>query len=509
MKKTAKAFPVILNYDTLFYIYTKIGSFSAQDRAEAITRRINRLYKDIPYSPDSLHLVQTENGYDIIYTRDINIMSVTQLDALWFDAKEDSLARYYFTRITSAIVSEQKANSVRSWIRRIGLAALTLDGTAFLILLINRLFRKLARFIHKRRDKYFKGLAIRRVHLLTPLKMEQIAQGVGKTLRIVAIVLSIYLALLLLSGIFRATRRWTDILLHWILTPARSALHGVLGFLPNLITILVIFFIFRYAIKAVRYFSNEVEKGHIQLTGFHPDWAHPTYNIIRFLLYAFMLVIVFPYLPGSDSVAFKGVTVFLGILVSFGSSSAITNLVAGLVITYMRPFKIGDRVRIGEVTGDVVEKNMLVTRIRTIKNEDITVPNSNVLSSSTINYSANTGPEDKGLILHTTVTIGYDTPWKQMHGALLKAADRTDLVLKEPAPFVLQTSLDDFYVSYQLNVYTKEANKQAPIHSALHQNIQDCCSEAGIEIMSPHYRAMRDGNDSTIPSPPDTSGSPN
>jgi small-conductance mechanosensitive channel len=174
-------------------------------------------------------------------------------------------------------------------------------------------------------------------------------------------------------------------------------------------------------------------------------------------------------------------------------------MVAGLVITYMRPFKIGDRVRIGDITGDVVEKTMLITRIRTIKNEDITVPNSAVMSSSTINYSANANPDRPGLILHTTVTIGYDTPWKKMHQALLDAAARTEYLQREPAPFVLQTSLDDFFVSYQLNAYTKEPNKQALIYSLLHQNIQDACNEAGIEIMSPHYHSVRDGNSSTIP----------
>jgi len=210
-----------------------------------------------------------------------------------------------------------------------------------------------------------------------------------------------------------------------------------------------------------------------------------------------MLVIVFPYLPGSSSPAFQGVSVFLGLLLSLGSTSAINNLIAGLVITYMRPFKIGDRIRIGDVTGDVVEKSMLMIRVRTIKNEDVTVPNSTVLSSNTTNFSALANAQ--GLIIHTTVTIGYDVPWKEMHKALINAAMRTPDVLKDPAPFVLQTSLDDFFVSYQLNAYIRDANNQHVIYSELHQNIQDCCNEAGIEIMSPHYTSMRDGNTTTVP----------
>ena len=172
-------------------------------------------------------------------------------------------------------------------------------------------------------------------------------------------------------------------------------------------------------------------------------------------------------------------------------------MVAGLVITYMRPFKIGDRIKIGDITGDVIEKTMLVTRIRTIKNEEITIPNSSVLSGNTTNYSTNANTQ--GLIVHTTVTIGYDVPWKDMHQALIDAALKTEFIMPDPKPFVLQTSLDDFYVSYQINAYTREASKQAVIYSNLHQNIQDICNERGIEILSPHYRAARDGNNITIP----------
>ena len=164
----------------------------------------------------------------------------------------------------------------------------------------------------------------------------------------------------------------------------------------------------------------------------------------------------------------------------------------------MRLFKLGDRVKIGDVTGDVIEKSMLVTRIRTIKNEIISIPNSTVMSSHTINYSSDA--VEKGLIIHTTVTIGYDVPWKDMHQALIDAALRTDLILKDPGPYVLQTGLEDFYVSYQINASVREANKQAIIYSHLHQNIQDVCNERGIEILSPHYRAARDGNMTTIPS---------
>ncbi|RRN76748.1 mechanosensitive ion channel family protein, partial [Pseudoxanthomonas sp. SGD-10] len=197
------------------------------------------------------------------------------------------------------------------------------------------------------------------------------------------------------------------------------------------------------------------------------------------------------YLPGSSSPAFQGVSVFLGVLISLGSSSAISNIVAGLVITYMRPFRIGDRVKIGEVTGDVVEKSMLVTRIRTVKNEDITVPNSMVLSASSVNYSSQTKNNNPGLIVHYTVTVGYDVHWQKVYDLLTEAALATVHILPDPKPFVLQLSLDDYYISYQINAYTKEANKQAIIYSNLLENIQEVFTKAGIDLKSPSYHVIQ------------------
>ncbi|MCZ8228701.1 mechanosensitive ion channel domain-containing protein [Flavobacterium sp.] len=281
--------------------------------------------------------------------------------------------------------------------------------------------------------------------------------------------------------------------------PAKFALVSFIDFLPNLFSIIVIVVLFRYALKIIKYFVDEIQKENINIDGFYSDWAKPTFNIVKVLLYAFMLVIIFPYLPGSESPIFKGVTVFVGVLFSIGSSNAIANMVAGLVITYMRPFKIGDFIKIGEVNGEVIEKTALVVRVRTPKMEDITIPNATVLSSSSINFSSNTRTNTNGLVIHSTVTIGYDVPWREVHKALIEAANRTDLIEKEPKPFVLQTSLDDFYVSYEINAFTKEATKQPLIYSNLHQNIQDCFNEAGIEIMSLHYKALRDGNHTTIP----------
>ncbi|MEO1654660.1 MAG: mechanosensitive ion channel family protein, partial [Bacteroidota bacterium] len=279
------------------------------------------------------------------------------------------------------------------------------------------------------------------------------------------------------------------------LNPLSSIFLDILAYIPNLITIVIIYLCTRYTVRFLKFISHEIEEKKLVVKGFHTDWAQPTYNIIRVLTYAFMFVLIFPYLPYSDNRVFQGVTVFFGLLFSLGSSSAISNMVAGLVITYMRPFKIGDRVKIGDLVGDVTEKNLLVTRIKTVKNEEITIPNSSILSGHTINYSS-----ADHLVLYTTVTIGYDVPWREVQELLVRAAQLTGGVLEEPAPFVLQTSLDDFYVSYEINAYTRDAKGVARTYSELYQHIQDQFNEAGVEILSPHYRAARDGSQVTIPS---------
>ena len=253
----------------------------------------------------------------------------------------------------------------------------------------------------------------------------------------------------------------------------------------------------RYFLRLVRFFFAEVESGHVQFEGFYAEWAQPTYKLLRVVVIAFAFVMAFPYIPGSSSPAFQGVSVFFGLLLSLGSSSAIGNIVAGIVITYMRPFKIGDRVKMSDTIGDVIEKNLLVTRIRTIKNVDVTVPNAIVLGSHITNFSAH--EKSEGLILHTSVTIGYDSPWVQVHELLIAAALVTESITQNKKPFVLQTALDDFYVEYQINAYTSDAKRMAVTLSELHKNIQNEFNRAGVEIMSPHYASLRDGNTITIP----------
>lgn len=500
LKVNTKGYPVTLLNDTLFRVFLRVGSFKAKDRAESISKKIENLYRDPFFKKDSLKIQHNEDSYDIIYDNEVVVMTVSDLDALWFEKSAVVVAKEYINKIRTAILLKKKENSLINWTKKLSLALAVIIGLTLLIRLLNKLFKRGEHYFELKNQQLFDYLSSKKIGVFSPEQIKSLILKAYNIVRVLVIILVVYLSLPLLFSIFPQTKNLTGQLIQWILTPLYSSIDAMIRFLPDLVTIVVIYFIFRYAIKGLRYFVIEISRGNIHVSGFHKDWANPTFNILKVVLYAFMLVIVWPYLPGSESEAFKGVSVFLGILISLGSSSAITNMVAGLVITYMRPFKIGDRVKIGDHVGDVVEKTMLVTRIKTIKNEDITVPNSAVLSGSTINYSANCAKQDSpGLIVHTTITIGYDVPWKTLYEVLIKAALKTDFIEAEPSPFVLQMGLEDFYVAYQINAYTKHGNKQALIYSSLHQNIQDACNEAGIEIMSPHYRAARDGSTTTIP----------
>ena len=342
-----------------------------------------------------------------------------------------------------------------------------------------------------------KSIKIKSVEVLPAERTVHFLTLITKIARFALLIIVFYTYITIAFSLFSFSKTWAITLLGYVLTPLYAVLTSFLNFLPNLFFIIVFVFVFNYLIKAVKFIFLELDKGTLDLPGFHKDWATPTYKIVRFIIIIFEVVIIFPYLPGSNSPAFQGISVFLGVLFSFGSGSAISNIVSGIVLTYMRPFKIGDRVKIADTIGDIAEKTLLVTRIRTIKNVDITIPNSMVLGAHIINYSSSAA--DRGLILHTTVTIGYDVPWKQVHTLLISAASEAEYILQEPKPFVLQTSLDDFYVSYELNAYTNEPSKMAVIYSGMRSKIQDKFNEAGVEIMSPHYSQIRDGNQVTIP----------
>lgn len=489
--------PVIFEEETLFVLYDTMGAFTPQERASALIGRLTMLSKNPEISLDKIETADLNKTTTVLTAGDYLIMGVTDGDAQPLGRTRLEIAKDYAKKIQTAVTKSRTQVTFQALLIDTGWALLdTVIFIAFLVAFYI-FFPKLYKKIQAWRGTYIPPIKIQRVEVLSA---DQIASGLiafAKGLRIFATLFLLYVWLTAVLGIFPWTRSISAQLLEAVVTTLKAIGMAFATYVPNVISIIIIIVITRYIIKLIAMVFTGMRRGAITFSGFHPEWIQPTYKIVRFLVIVFAAIAIFPYIPGSQSDAFRGVSVFLGVLLSFGSAGAISNIIAGVVLTYMNPFRDGDRVKIADTTGDVVERTLLVTRIRTIKNVDVSIPNSMVLSSHLINFSS--VAKEQGLILHTSVTIGYDAPWKTVHELLISAAKATTHILKTPEPFVLQTSLDDFYVTYEINAYTDQANKMAVIYAELHQNIQEKFNEGGVEIMSPHYGTIRDGNKTTIP----------
>jgi small-conductance mechanosensitive channel len=371
---------------------------------------------------------------------------------------------------------------------RVGVAAAVVILMVLLTRLVSHIFRKLQKRVQD--GKNIKPIVFKKYMLFDSQQIAQAVFFLLKIVKYVVYILIIYLTLPVLFGIFEQTRSVAAKLIGYIVSPVKNMGLAIIRYIPNLITIAITMLAAHYVIKVLSFFTAQIEKGKLVIPGFYADWAQPTFNILRILLYAFTIIFIYPLLPNSESDIFKGVSVFVGILFSLGSSSVIGNLVAGIVVTYMRPFKLGDRIKIGDVVGFVVEKSATVTRLRTHKNEYITFPNSTILTSSITNYNFSADNEDDhGLILHVDITFGYSTRWQTVHSILIESALRTKYVEHNPMPFVLQTKLDDFYAHYELNIYTKVIEKVPAVYSELYKNIQNSFYDAGLDMTVSHFRS--------------------
>jgi small-conductance mechanosensitive channel len=497
LRKITKGFPVLLSDDTLFLIYTSYGPLSSAERAERITKSIQEIKGDYYLDSSNFSLIKNEETFELLYNG-TRIASVTNNDALWAGIPLNELAQERLTTISKALIKYKEATSLSRILIKVLLAFVFLIILVLIIRLMHKGFKKLTLWLSVNHTLWLKGVRIGTYELLSVNKALAFLIRIVIIIKWILILLLVYLSLPILFSLFPWTESLAEKLLLFITHPFAKFFQAIIAFIPNLISIAVIILITVYIVKGLKFLTSEIEKGALIIPGFYSDWALPTFNIVKVLIYAFALIVIFPYLPGSNSPIFQGVSIFVGILFSLGSSTAISNAVAGIVMTYMRPFKIGDKIKVNDIIGVVVEKGLLVTRIRSVFNEEFTVPNSMLLGNYSVNYSRYS--EEKGLILTTSVTIGYDAPWRDVHKVLLQAAERTENILKNQKPYVYQSGLEDFYVAYTLHFFIDKPTLTPAILSELHGNIQDCFNEAGIEIMSPHYRAERDGNQTTIPS---------
>lgn len=487
---------VVLEGKPLFTVQEKILSLTPEDRASLISARLARLARNPLFKAETITTIEGETTTDIA-TGEIIIMTVTEKDAEVTEKPRSDLAKEYAATIRAAIEETNYAYSIRSIVIGALYAILATAVLVALLIAITRLFPKLIARIQSYKGTRIRTIRFQSLDLLQEDRIVAFLITTARVFRMMLILILFYIYIPLVFSFFPWTRGFSAKLFQYFMLPLQKIWAAFASYLPNIFYIGIIIALTHFANKFCRFFFTQIEKKTIIIPGFFPEWADASFKIVRFLIIAFAAVVAFPYLPGAESPAFRGISVFLGVLFSLGSTSAVANVVAGVILTYMRAFKLSDRVKIADTVGDVVEKTLLVTRIRTIKNVDITIPNAMVLGSHIINYSSSA--KDYGLILNTSVTIGYDEPWRKVHETLIEAAKATENILELPAPFVFQTSLDDFYVSYELNAYTEKPSIMAKIYSDLHQNIQEKFNEAGIEIMSPHYAQIRDGNRTTIP----------
>ena len=496
-KKQDDIAPVVFDGDTLFLIRHSPKEYPVAYRAQQISSRLESLTDDYNSESDTIYLKEESQFISIMYNDDVAFI-VTANDAKTNDLSLKALAEMQILKFKNALKEESKYElTTQEWLIRIGYFFLSLIILILAIKLINWLFGKLMVYLSKFEKRFLKNKKNIFKYFI-PKNTQNIFVFMANVTRLLTIVFVLLTYLPFMFSFFPWTEELVNTFYSYLARPIKFVFFGFIDFLPNLIFIIVIILVTRYIIRVLRDIVEDIEAEKFIIQGFPKDWASTTQKIIGLLIWAFALVLIYPHLPGSTSPAFKGVSIFIGALVSFGSTSAVANIVAGVVITYMRPYQIGDRVRIQDTVGDVVEKTLLVTRIRTIKNEDVTIPNANIIINHLINYSANV--EKNGLLLHTSITIGYDVPWEKVEKLLIEAALKSLHIEPEPKPFVLQTSLDDNYVSYEINAYSKEAKKMALIYSDIHKNILDVFNNAGVEILSPQYIAARDGNLTTVPS---------
>lgn len=496
LRSVTKGIPVVIESDTLYYIYSKRGGVSPQLRAQSVQLEVLSLGKQLILEPDSLYLDSTDISTDIMYNGKV-IASFTDFDALWENTTRGKLAESRREVIIDKLHKLQKEYGFERLAKRVLLALLVIIIQILLIWGTIWCFKKLKHKIWSTNQSKFRPFTFRGYELIDKKRQVRVLISITRLFAYIFVLIQLIISVPILFSIFPQTEDLAFQIFYYIWNPVKNILRSIVEYVPNLFTIAVIYLAIKYLVKLIGYFAKEIESERLKINGFYSDWAQPSYQIIRFLLYAFMIAMIYPYLPGAGGSVFQGVSVFVGLIISLGSTSVIGNIMAGLVITYMRPYKIGDRIKLNDTVGNVMEKTPFVTRIKTPKNEIVTIPNSFILSSHTVNYSASA--RDYGLIIHSEISFGFEEDLQKIHSLLIEAALMTTGVLSDPKPFVHEISLHDFYPIYQINAYIKEADQQAQIYSDLHQNIQELANKEGIELLSPHYYAYRDGNKVTIP----------
>jgi len=484
--------PVDLDGHVLFHV-RGASSMPAERRAANIASRIAAIAADSSIPVNALRVSEAD-GLEWIMAGNRLVVAVTDADARLELLTRSELAVAHLARIRQAIEEYRHARNPDAVRRRLrdaaGATFAFLAAVAIVLALSRWLHRIIGRRVEKLAQRIEPGTGTTDFRVLALPRAERVVAALHQALRLLSGIVLLGIVFEFLSfvlGLFQGTRYLSNNLVDLVVGPLSTMGQSAIARLPDFMFLAVLFVVLRVVLRLLRVMFDAVQRGTLRLSGFEPEWAQPTYKIVRFAIIAFGVVVAYPYLPGSDSAAFKGVSLFVGVLLSLGSSSAVANVIAGYLLIYRRAFKVGDRVKIGDVIGNVTESRIQVTRLRSLKNEEVVIPNSTILVCQVINYSALARKD--GLILHTEVGIGYETPWRQVEAMLLAAAERTPDILRSPVPFVLQTALANFAVTYELNVYCADASRMLEVYADLHRQILDVFNEYGVQIMTPAYMA--------------------
>jgi small-conductance mechanosensitive channel len=475
--------PVKLDGNELFFV-RGIASYPADLRASTIEKRIQKVASESSVPADSVFIVPFDDRQAIYAGKEL-ILNVYDLDAKSEGVSQVQLAGVYQHKIISAISLYRSERTSASLLKNSLYASAAVVLLIVILFVFLRLISRINLALQKRIKSRIEQVENQSYNLIRSGHLWNAFHALFSVLKVIITIIIIAVFLEYMLGLFPWTNELATGAFKLILNPLISLGSGFIHFLPGLIFISILFIITRYILKLIRLFFTGVQEGAISIKSLEPDTAMPTYKIFRLVLIATAVIIAYPYIPGSGSDAFKGVSVFFGILISLGSSSFIGNVIAGYTLIYRGAFKIGDRVKVNDHAGFVEEQKLLVTRLRSYKNEEIIIPNSELLNSSIINY--NVYAKGPGIILHSTVGIGYETPWRKVEAMLKLAADRTEGLLKEPSPFVHVQALGDFAVTYQVNAYCNDVLKMYFIYSGLHQHILDVFNENNVQIMTPAY----------------------
>ncbi|MBR1504927.1 MAG: mechanosensitive ion channel [Prevotella sp.] len=490
LRRVATGVPLVIEGDTLLSIYASQGGQSPEYRVSRLQDKIKKIGKSLKITTDSIYVFESEHTSDVM-CGEVDLIRVSDLDGLWSGMSRQELARQQMTVIAKKIEELHDTYGLTAKLRGLAWAVVLIVIQILLFLLTKHFVRHIRRRVIDGFGGRLKPLVIKGYEFLNIHQAKRILLLLTRVLQVALIVIQLFISLPLLFSIFPETEKFTWNMINYVWNPLQDIALSFIHYFPNLVKVVIIIYIVRWLLKGIRYYTDEIARENIKIEGFYADWAEPSYQIIRIFFIAFSVIVIWPLLPGSESGIFKGVSIFVAALFSLGSTTTIGNLISGLIITYMRPFFVGDFVRIGESEGIVVEKNAFITRLRDIKDNIITVPNNSILSMQTVNYTAAVR-HSQGSIVHSDFTFTYKVPRQTIEQYLLEAADRSALLLKDPKPFVLVSTLEDFYTRYEINAYTVETHRLFAVYSELHKNILDVFREHDLEPTSSHFVSVKE-----------------